>query len=179
MVRKFALSLAAALALSAAPALAQTAAAPAAPAPAAPAQAAPASADRYVGYYYPAPTTTETFESSMQNLPNIDKAQRIMFTTIVAQGTLQSAYRVPYAVFTKGGQSDHMIVVGLQAGEMSTIYRVRAVLANMTTMARLSSFFQEKTVAEEATFFDLLKMMGFRLLTVSDGDKITHQVTLK
>ncbi len=169
MVRKFAICLAAALALSSAPALAQTATTP----------AAPASVDRYVGYYYPATTSTETFESTMQPLPNIDKAQRIMFTTIVAQGTLQSAYRVPYAVFTKGGQSDHMIVVGLQVGELGTIYRVRAVLANMTTMARLSSFFQEKTVAEEATFFDLLKMMGFRMLTVSDGDKITHQVTLK
>ena len=129
--------------------------------------------------YYPAPTSSETFESNSQALPDIDKAARITFSTIVAQGTLQSAYRVPYAVFAEGGQSDQMIIVALQAGEMGTIFRLRAVLANMTTMARLSSFFQERTGAEEATFFDLLKMMGFRLLTVSDGDKITHQVTLK
>ena len=62
---------------------------------------------------------------------------------------------------------------------MATIYRISAVLANMTTMARLSSFFTERTVAEDANFFDLLKMMGFTKLTVSDGDKITHHVTIK
>ena len=161
MVRKFAISLAAALALMTGSAAAQTA------------------GDRYIGYYYPAPTSSESYESSLQPLPNIDKAQRVVFVTIVAQGTLQSAHRVPYAVFTKGDRSDHMIIVALQGGEMATIYRIRAVLANMTTMARLSSFFTERTVAEEANFFDLLKMMGFTKLTVSDGDKITHHVTIK
>ena len=54
-----------------------------------------------------------------------------------------------------------MIIVGLQPGELSTIYRMRALLANMTTMSRLSPFFQERTVAEDATFFDLLKLLGF------------------
>ena len=161
MVWKLAICLAAAFAAAAGPAAAQTA------------------EDKYVGYYYPALTSSETFESSMQVLPGIDKAQRIVFTTIVAQGTLQSPYRVPYAVFAKGEQSDRMIVVGLQPGEMGTLFRVRAVLANMTTMARLSSFFRERTVAEDATFFDLLKMMGFRQVTVTDGDKLTHQVNIK
>ncbi len=49
----------------------------------------------------------------------------------------------------------------------------------MTTMARLSPFFQQHTVAEDATFFDLLKLLGFQSVTVSDGDKITHQVFIK
>ncbi len=142
MVRKFAISLAAALALVTGSAAAQTA------------------GDKYIGYYYPAPTSSESYESSLQPLPNIDKAQRVVFFTIVAQGTLQSAYRVPYAVFTKGDRSDHMIIVALQGGEMATIYRIRAVLANMTTMARLSSFFTERTVAEDANFFDHLEDDG-------------------
>jgi hypothetical protein len=46
-------------------------------------------------------------------------------------------------------------------------------------MSRLSPFFQERTVAEDATFFDLLKLLGFRELTVTDGEKVTHQVTIK
>jgi hypothetical protein len=135
--------------------------------------------DRYVGYYYPVPTSQETYESKIQTLPGLDRAQRVQFTTVIAQGTLQAPYRVPYAVFVKGGPAERLIIVGLQPGEFSTIYRMRAVLANMTAQARLSSFFQERTVVEDATFFDLLKMMGFKSLTITDGDKLTHQVTIK
>jgi hypothetical protein len=135
--------------------------------------------DRYVGYYYPAPTSTEVFESKLAMLQGMDRPQRVQFTTIMAQGTLQGPYRFPYAVFVKGGPADRMIVVGLQPGELSTLYRMRAVLANMTSQARLSTFFQERTIAEDSTFFDLLKMLGFRTLTITDGDKLTHQVTIK
>lgn len=98
---------------------------------------------------------------------------------MVSQGTIQSAYRVPYAVFAKGEKADKMIIVGMQQGELNTVYRMRALLANMTTMSRLSPFFQERTVAEDATFFDLLKLLGFKELTVTDGEKVTHQVTIK
>jgi hypothetical protein len=135
--------------------------------------------DRYSGYYYPKPTSTETFTSQLQGIAGVDRAQRIQFVTVVSQGTLQSNYRVPYAVFAKGDKADHLIIVGLQSGELNTIYRVRALLSNMTTMSRTSPFFQEHTVAEDATFFDLLKLLGFADVTVTDGDKIAHQVTIK
>ena len=177
MFKTFVASLAVGL-LLAASASAQTkpAAKPAA------ATATPATApgeDRYVGYYYPKPTSTEVFDSQMQTIASMDRAQRIQFVTIVSQGTIQSAYRVPYAVFAKGEKGDKMIIVGMQAGELNTVYRMRALLANMTTMSRLSPFFQERTVAEDATFFDLLKLLGFREVTVTDGEKVTHQVTIK
>ena len=123
--------------------------------------------------------TIETFESAMQTDAKMDRAQRVQFTTVIAQGTLQSAYRVPYAVFAKGEKADRMIIVGMQQGELNTLYRMRGLLANMTTMSRLSPFFQERTVAEDATFFDLLKLMGFREITITDGEKLTHQVTIK
>ena len=175
MIKTFAASLAIGL-LLAASASAQTkpAAKPAAAAP-----ANPPGEDRYIGYYYPKPTSTEVFESQMQTIASMDRAQRIQFVTVVSQGTIQAAYRVPYAVFAKGEKGDKMIIVGLQSGELNTIYRMRALLANMTTMSRLSPFFQEKTVAEDATFFDLLKLLGFQSLTITDGEKITHQVTIK
>ena len=162
-------------ALAVGPTLAQPAAKPAAAAKPAPA----AAEDRYIGYYYPKPTSTEVFESGMQAIAGIGRTQRIQFVTVVSQGTIQSAYRVPYAVFAKGEKGDKLIIVGLQSGEFNTIYKMRALLANMTTMSRMSPFFQERTVAEDATFFDLLKLMGFASVTITDGDKITHQVTIK
>ena len=165
----------AAMAFAAVPALAQTAK-PAAPAAAA---ATPAGEDKYVGYYYPKPTTVENYTSAMQTIAGAERAQRVQFVTVVSQGTIQSAYRVPYAVFVKGEKADKLIIVGLQPGELDSIYRVRAILANMTTMSRLSPFFQERTVAEDANFFDLLKLLGFQQVTISDGDKFTHQVNIK
>ena len=166
------LAVACALSLVAGTASAQTAAKPA-PTP------KTVTEDKYVGYYYPKPSTVETFESSLQTIANIDRAQRVQFVTVVSQGTLQSAYRVPYAVFAKGEKADRMIIVGMQQGELNTVFRMRALLANMTTMSRLSPFFQEHTVAEDATFFDLLKLLGFIQITITDGEKLTHQVTIK
>ena len=178
MVKKFAACLAIALMTAAVSATAQQQ--PAKAAATAPAAAPKAAGeDRYIGYYYPKPTATETFESSMQTIAGAERAQRIQFVTVVSQGTIQSAYRVPYAVFAKGEKADRLIIVGMQQGELNTIYRMRALLANMTTMSRLSPFFQERTVAEDATFFDLLKLLGFREVTITDGEKTTLQVTIK
>ena len=178
MVKKFAACLAIALMTAAVSATAQQQ--PAKAAATAPTAAPKASGeDRYIGYYYPKPTATETFESSMQTIAGAERAQRVQFVTVVSQGTIQSAYRVPYAVFAKGEKADRLIIVGMQQGELNTIYRMRALLANMTTMSRLSPFFQERTVAEDATFFDLLKLLGFREVTITDGEKTTLQVTIK
>src|SRR3990167_1111536 len=177
MLKKLAACLVVTLAVAAAPVLAQ----PAKPAPAnaKPAAAAPAGEDKYVGYYSPKPTTVENYTSPMQMIAGAERQQRVQFITVVSQGTIQSAYRVPYAVFVKGDKAEKMIVVGLQNGELNSIYRIRAILANMTTMSRLSPFFQERTVAEDANFFDLLKMLGFTQLTVTDGDKLSYQVNIK
>ena len=178
MMKKFAACLAIALMTAAVSATAQQQ--PAKAAATAPAAAPKAAGeDRYIGYYYPKPTATETFESSMQTIAGAERAQRVQFVTVVSQGTIQSAYRVPYAVFAKGEKADRLIIVGMQQGELNTIYRMRALLANMTTMSRLSPFFQERTVAEDATFFDLLKLLGFREVTITDGEKTTLQVTIK
>jgi hypothetical protein len=148
--------------------------------PAAPAKpAAAADEDKYVGYYYPKPNSTEIYQSAMQTIAGVDRPQRVQFVTVVSQGTIQSSYRVPYSVFVKGEKADKLIIVGLAPNEFGTIYRMRALLANMTTMSRLSPFFQERTVAEDATFFDLLKLLGFTSVTMTDGDKLTHQVTIK
>lgn len=174
MINRIAASLAVLVAFGALPALAQQQPKPT------PAAATPkADEDRYVGYYYPKPTATENYTSPMQTIAGAERAQRVQFATVVSQGTIQSAYRVPYSVFVKGEKADKMIIVGLQPGEMSTIYRARAILANMTTMSRLSPFFQERTIAEDANFFDLLKLLGFQQITISDGDKFTHQVNIK
>src|SRR5215469_16206449 len=80
-----------------------------------PAQAASGGEERYVGYYYPKPTSTETFDSKIQTVAGVDRTQRVQFVTVISQGTLQSNYRVPYAVFVKGDKADRLIIVGLKS----------------------------------------------------------------
>ena len=145
------------------------------------AAAAPvAGEDRYIGYYYPKPTSTETFESTMQTIAGAERAAAhpVRHRGVAGHhpvGLSRALRRVRQG--RKG--AIRMIIVGMQQGELNTIYRMRALLANMTTMSRLSPFFQERTVAEDATFFDLLKLLGFRELTITDGEKATLQVTIK
>lgn len=135
--------------------------------------------DRHAGYYYPEPQTTEVYNARVVTLPESDRVRRIGFVTGLTQQLLQAPYPPEYAVFAKGDEAQKMIIVGLSDGRYDTIYRMRALMAMMTAQARLSPFFQENTLAEHATFYDLLKMLGFTQLTITDGDEISHQVTIQ
>jgi hypothetical protein len=136
-------------------------------------------ADHHAGYYYPEPQTTETYEARVETLPGSSRLRRIVFATGVTQQLLKGRFAPPFAIFAKGDDADKLIIVALEDGQMSTLYRARAQLANLTAMARVTAFFRENTSPENATFFDLLKLLGFKQLTVSDGVNYAHQVLIK
>lgn len=135
--------------------------------------------DRHVGYYYPEPQTTETYTARVTMLPDSDRNRRIAFVTGLTKQMLAGQYEPSYAVFAKGDEAEKLIIVGFEEGRLNTIYRARALLAELTAVARLTPFFQQNTMAEQATFLDLLKLLGFTQLTVSDGDKFAHQITIE
>ncbi|MBX6322429.1 MAG: molybdopterin-guanine dinucleotide biosynthesis protein A [Rhodospirillaceae bacterium] len=146
---------------------------------AAPAAAAAQEADHHAGYYYPEPQSVETYTARVDTLPASDRLHRIVFATGVTQQLLKGRYAPPFAVFAKGDDADKLIIVALQDGPLDTLYRARAALANLTAMARVTAFFREHTTPENATFFDLLKLLGFKQLTVSDGVRFAHQVLIE
>ncbi len=82
-------------------------------------------------------------------------------------------------MFAKGDDADKLIIVGLIDGQMNTIYRARALFATLTAVSRLTPFFRDNAPAVEATFFDLLKLLGFKQLTITDGVAFTHQVLIE
>ena len=135
--------------------------------------------DRYIGYYYPEPQSSETYTARVVTLADSDRVRRLGFVTGLTQQLLTAPYPPDYAVYAKGSEADKMIIVSLSANRYNTIYRMRGLLANLTAQARLSTFFQQNTLAEHATFFDLLKMLGFTQLTVTDGNNFAHQVTIE
>lgn len=138
-----------------------------------------ADTDRYVGYYYPEPEAIETYCARVPNLPNMDKRRRIGFVIGIREGMADKPYESSYSVFAKGGDSNKLIIVARLDGYLQTIYRVRALLADLTTSARTTPIFQESGVAEELTFLDLLTLLGFESVTVSDGDIFSHQFKLQ
>jgi hypothetical protein len=135
--------------------------------------------DRHAGYYYPPPKTIETYQPRGETLPGSDSTRRIGFVVELTRRMLDKPYPPEFVVFAKGEYAEKLLIVALKDGVIDTIYRARALLAMLTSVARASPLFHEVGVADYFTFFDLLDMMGFRQLTISDGDGFAHQVVLE
>lgn len=142
-------------------------------------QAQTPQSDRLEGYYYPKVTSRETYVSRARVMDDSDRARRLGFVSGLTQQLSDLPYAPSYAIFAKGEEGQRMIIVAYGEGRYNTIYRARALFAAMTGLARLTPLFRELQVEELFTFFDLVKMMGFSSITISDGAKFTHQVMLK
>ncbi len=134
--------------------------------------------DRHEGYYYPDVETRETYTARAQTLPAADRAARINFVTQLTLSQSSSPYPPQYAIFAKGTDAQKLIITALNDEVFSTLYRARGVMAQMTAHARSTDFFQEFGVEELFTFYDLLKLLGFTQLTITDGDGWAHQVMI-
>ena len=137
-------------------------------------------ADRHAGYYYPPPETApEVYEARAQVMAEASRATRIGFVTAIATETRKKPYPPPATIFAKGEEAQKLIIVALQDGFIDTLYRARALFADMTAQARLLPVFQELGVQDYFTFFDLAKMLGFQQITISNGRDFTHQILLE
>lgn len=134
--------------------------------------------DHHEGYYYPSPQTLEHYPSRVVTLPDSDEIRRQGFVIGMARQQLAAQYAPDYAIFTKGDHSQKLIVVALHDGTLNTLFRARALLATLTLVARSTPFFQKNTQPEESTFLDLLKLLGFTQVTISDGRDFAHQILI-
>lgn len=134
--------------------------------------------DHHEGYYYPKPGSIEHYPARVYALPESDRVRRQAFVIGLTKQLVTGQYAPSYAIFAKGDASDKLIVVALSDGQLNTIYRARALLATFTSVARATSFFQQHTQPDEATFLDLLKLLGFKQITISDGRDFAHQIVI-
>lgn len=135
--------------------------------------------DRHVGYYYPEPTSTEVYEARAYTVPEADRKVRVAFVTGITNEQNKAPYPPQAAIFAKGSQAEKLIIVALEDGRIDTIYRARAIFAQMTAVARLLPVFSQLGVEDYYTFFDLAKMMGFEQITISNGREFAHQVIIQ
>ena len=142
---------------------------------------APTSADdRHAGYYYPPPDLEpEVYEARATTMLDASRPTRIGFVTAISTQNRSLPYPPPAVMFAKGTEAEKLIIVALQDGRIDTIYRARALFADMTAQARILPIFKEMAVQDTYTFFDLLKMLGFVQVTISNGREFTHQVLIR
>ncbi len=136
-------------------------------------------ADRHVGYYYPEPVSREVYDARVPTLHDSDRLRRIGFVTILMAQMLKNPYPPQFAIFAKGAESEKLIITSLSDNRYNTLFRARALFAMLTAMARSTNFFKEQPGSDRYTFFDLAKLLGFELITFTDGDKFAHQIVLE
>ena len=128
------------------------------------------------GYYYPPITSSESFARTLAEAPPAGREERIAFVTQFTREQLGLGYAPRFALLAKGGEAEELIIVALDDEVFRTLHRARAVMAQLSAPARMTEFFARNRVADVATFYDMLKLMGFRNLTLSDGVAWSHRV---
>ncbi|WP_289035225.1 hypothetical protein [uncultured Roseibium sp.] len=136
-------------------------------------------ADLHAGYYYPAPQTHEVYVASAPVADDAEETSRAAFVIGLAAQQLQQNHAPGYHLFAKGENLEKMIIVATGDGRYDTLYRMRALLASLTSMARATPLFTQSAEPYELNFLDFCKLLGFTQVTVSDGRAIAHQIKIR
>lgn len=134
--------------------------------------------DRHAGYYYPPVTVTEAYQPEATTVAGATRARRVGLIAAITNKATANAYAPTYVMFAKGSEAEKLIIIGM-GDYVSNIYQARALLAQLTAQARFTEIFKEVDTEHRLTFLDLLKMLGFEQVTVSDGKSFTLQIAIK
>ena len=140
--------------------------------------AAAAAEDRHDDYYYPAVTSREVYKARTPARPDATREVRIGYIVAETDGQAQRPYPPRYAIFAKGDDAEKLIIIGFDEG-FRTLYRARAVLAQLTARARGTALLRNMGVDDVFTFLDVARLLGFAQVTVSDGASWSHQIELE
>ncbi|MSO93387.1 MAG: hypothetical protein EXQ86_08315 [Rhodospirillales bacterium] len=109
----------------------------------------------------------------------MDRRARIAFVVSVVEQMNEKPYPPGLSFFAKGEDAEKLIMVSNFEGRLNTVFRARALLASLTSVARTTPIFVQNKVEDILTFLDLLKMLGFNLVTISDGELFAHQIKIQ
>ncbi|MEM0943460.1 MAG: hypothetical protein AAGI70_05880 [Pseudomonadota bacterium] len=136
--------------------------------------------DRREGYYYPTVGSEEEFARDLTDqAPPSNRSVRVGFITQITKAQLAAPEAPQFSIFAKGSAAEHMVIVALDDEIFRTLFRARAVLAQLTSNARGTDFFINNGIAAHATWFDLAKLLGFEDIVISDGHSWSHRIVLR
>ncbi|WP_209001026.1 hypothetical protein [Stappia sp. BW2] len=140
---------------------------------------AAAAFDAHAGYYYPEAQTQEVYISDLALAEDTGKRSRAAFVSGLASQNSKLGYPPGYHLFAKGTELEKLIVVATGDGRYDTLFRLRALLASLTSMARTTDLFAQSNQPQDLNFLDLCKLIGFTQVTVSNGKDVTHQIKVR
>lgn len=135
--------------------------------------------DSHAGYYYPNPQTSEPYISEVETALDANKRSRAAFVIGLAAQQSKQGYAPGYHLFAKGKDLEKLIIVATGDGQYDTLFRLRALLASLTSMARGTELFARTEAPQDLNFLDFCKLIGFSQVTVSDGKDIAHQIMVQ
>lgn len=138
-----------------------------------------AAESHHEGYYYPQVTSSEVYKAKTRVWAKADKAARIAFVAQDSEQKSALGYAPRYAMFAKGDRAEKLIVVAFDDATLATIYRIHALMAELTSLARVSPVLKDADLEDTMNFYDLAKLLGFTQITVSDGRKLSHRITIR
>ena len=138
-----------------------------------------AETDRHSGYYYPPLTSQEVYEARAVVMPDASSDMRLTFVTGLAYQQNNRTYPPTFVMFAKGEKFERLIIVAVGSHGFRGIYQARAMLAQMTSIARGTPMFRDNGLQDVLTFLDFARMMGFEELTISDGQSFAHRIEFK
>ena len=104
---------------------------------------------------------------------------RVDFVTQLTKGQLSAQAAPRFALFAKGETANHLVIVGLHNDTFETLFRARAVMAQMTANVRSLPMFDGEALQFFVTFYDLLQFLEFDSLVLTDGRNWAHKVEFK
>jgi len=132
--------------------------------------------ERYTGYYFPEVSSQEAFSRSIRSTHGAGKDVRIDFVNKLTVAQLSGTANPRFVFYAKGSDATTLILTGLDDDVFANIYRARAVLAQLTVSVRQSGFFKQQDLEYVATFLDLVQLLEFDELIITDGKGMTHQI---
>lgn len=135
--------------------------------------------DGHAGYYYPEPQTREAYVTEIEVAPDANKRSRAAFVIGLAAQHAKQNHAAGYHLFAKGGDLEKLIIVATGDGQYDTLYRLRALLASLTSMARATELFSRTNNPQDLNFLDFCKLIGFKQVTVSNGKDVAHQIKIQ
>ncbi|PVB61573.1 hypothetical protein DCO57_11555 [Labrenzia sp. 011] len=135
--------------------------------------------DAHAGYYYPEPQTREVYVSGLAAAPDTGKKSRAAFVIGLAGQQQERNHIIGYHLFAKGTDLEKLIIVATGDGQYDTLYRLRALLASLTSMARSTEIFARSDQPQDLNFLDFCKLIGFTQVTLSNGRDVAHQIAVQ
>lgn len=135
--------------------------------------------DLHAGYYYPEPNTREVYVANVPLAPDASVTSRVAFVIGLDNRQRNLNYAPTYHMFVKGADLEKLIIVAIQDDRYNSLYRMRALLASLTSLARATAIFNAAPEPHRLNFLDFCKLMGFSQVTLSDGATFSHQILIK